>query len=51
MELNRIHGVSNLNAVSDGLRVLRTILVETRRRYRPPTDVAEVDSSGSALAA
>ncbi len=26
----RIHGVSNLNAVSDGLRVLRTILVESR---------------------
>ena len=29
----RIHGVSNLDAVSDGLRVLKTILVE-RRRYR-----------------
>ncbi|AEH08336.1 MULTISPECIES: glycosyltransferase family 2 protein [Protofrankia] len=26
----RIHGVSNLNAFSDGLRVLRTILVESR---------------------
>lgn len=55
VERNRIHGVSNLNAVSDGLRVLRTILVETRRRYQPPVDVVdlevEVDSSGSALAA
>jgi glycosyltransferase involved in cell wall biosynthesis len=34
-EHERIHGVSNLNAFSDGLRVLRTILVErsySRRR-------------------
>jgi glycosyltransferase involved in cell wall biosynthesis len=31
-EHSRIHGVSNLNAVRDGLRVLRTILVE-RFRY------------------
>jgi glycosyltransferase involved in cell wall biosynthesis len=31
----RIHGVSNLDAFSDGLRVLTTILVERRRaRYR-----------------
>jgi glycosyltransferase involved in cell wall biosynthesis len=29
-EHRRIHGVSNLNAYSDGLRVLRTILVEWR---------------------
>jgi glycosyltransferase involved in cell wall biosynthesis len=29
-EAVRIHGVSNLNAVSDGLRVLRTIAVERR---------------------
>jgi glycosyltransferase involved in cell wall biosynthesis len=28
----RIHGVSNLNAVRDGCRVLRTILTEWRRR-------------------
>jgi hypothetical protein len=27
-ELNRLHGVSNLNAFSDGLRVLRTIAIE-----------------------
>ena len=35
----RIHGVSNLDAFSDGLRVLATILVErrrTRRRHRSP---------------
>ncbi|WP_018502169.1 glycosyltransferase family 2 protein [Parafrankia discariae] len=28
----RIHGASNLNAVSDGLRVLRTIMAESRYR-------------------
>jgi hypothetical protein len=32
VELLRLHGVSNLNAVSDGLRVLGTILTERRRR-------------------
>ncbi len=32
VELQRIHGVSNLNAVSDGLRVLRTIMSERRMR-------------------
>jgi glycosyltransferase involved in cell wall biosynthesis len=30
-EADRIHGVSNLNAVTDGLRVLRTIATERRR--------------------
>jgi glycosyltransferase involved in cell wall biosynthesis len=30
-EHSRIHGVSNLNAYSDGMRVLRTILAERRR--------------------
>jgi hypothetical protein len=37
-EERRIHGVSNLNAVSDGVRVLRTIARERRRhvnRRRP----------------
>lgn len=34
-EYARIHGVSNLNAVSDGLRVLRTILYEFTRYRRP----------------
>jgi glycosyltransferase involved in cell wall biosynthesis len=29
-EHSRIHGVSNLNAVSDGMRVLRTVLTERR---------------------
>jgi glycosyltransferase involved in cell wall biosynthesis len=30
-EHSRIHGVSNLNAIRDGRRVLRTILIECRR--------------------
>ena len=34
VERMRIHGVSNLNALSDGLRVLRTIFVEHRRKVR-----------------
>ena len=33
-EHSRIHGVSNLNAAQDGLRVLRTILAELRRSRR-----------------
>jgi glycosyltransferase involved in cell wall biosynthesis len=35
-EHSRIHGVSNLNAFSDGLRVLRTILTERRSARRRP---------------
>lgn len=33
VELPRIHGESNLNAISDGLRVLRTVLDERRKRW------------------
>ena len=33
-EKARLHGVSNLHAVSDGLRVLRTVLAERRRARR-----------------
>lgn len=33
-ELERIHGLSNLNAVTDGLRVARTIAAESFRRPR-----------------
>ena len=41
-EHNRIHGVSNLNALTDGMRVLRTIAREWRpRRARTATRVAE----------
>jgi len=34
-ELPRLHGVSNLNAPRDGMRVLRTILTEGRRARQP----------------
>ena len=37
-EYSRIHGVSNLNAVGDGIRVLRTILKERRRGRRRVAD-------------
>jgi glycosyltransferase involved in cell wall biosynthesis len=40
-ERSRIHGVSNLNAFSDGMRVVRTILTE-RRRTRHPAVTATV---------
>ncbi len=33
-ELRRLHGASNLKAVPDGIRVLRTILAERRRQTR-----------------
>ena len=36
VELRRLHGVSNLNAVSDGIRVMRTIIREYRRPRVPP---------------
>ena len=39
VESARIHGVSNLNAVTDGTRVLRTILQERRRLAKAPVRV------------
>ena len=33
-ERSRIHGVSNLNAFSDGLRVLRTVITERRSTHK-----------------
>lgn len=36
-ETDRIHGRSNLNALSDGFRCLRVIIRERLRRYRVPT--------------
>jgi hypothetical protein len=42
-ERDRLHGESNLNAVKDGLRVLRTIARERFRR--PPTSTARHDWS------
>jgi glycosyltransferase involved in cell wall biosynthesis len=38
LERGRLSGASNLNAFSDGIRVLRTILVEWRRRYVPSSE-------------
>jgi len=39
VEHPRIHGVSNLNAYTDGLRVLRTIFVEWRRGMKQGSDI------------
>ncbi len=42
-EHERVHGVSNLNAVTDGLRVLKAICIERLARTRPtPAIPAEV---------
>ncbi|MCT9930891.1 glycosyltransferase family 2 protein [Planotetraspora sp. A-T 1434] len=46
----RIHGESNLRAVRDGLRVLRTIVKEWRRSARPepaPTPAAAADQGAA----
>jgi glycosyltransferase involved in cell wall biosynthesis len=43
-EFARIHGVSNLNAARDGMRVVRTILAERSRTRRP---VKRGEQSGS----
>ena len=54
-EHSRIHGVSNLSAVSDGLRVLTTIVVErrrggrTRRARHSPLDTRAVAVPASGL--
>jgi glycosyltransferase involved in cell wall biosynthesis len=43
VEAERLHGVSNLNAFSDGIRVLRTIFTEYRRlrgERVPPVEIA-----------
>jgi glycosyltransferase involved in cell wall biosynthesis len=42
VERDRIHGASNLNAVHDGLRVLRTIVHEKRRAGRAALHAHEV---------
>jgi len=52
VELSRIHGESNLHAISDGLRVLRTVLDERRRwrartRLEPALREAAVEPSGA----
>lgn len=49
-EHSRIHGVSNLNAAQDGLRVLRTILAELRRTHRLRRGVRAVTAPAVAAA-
>lgn len=48
-EHSRIHGVSNLSAVSDGLRVLRTILGERRLGARGATATVDTSRNGRAF--
>ncbi len=43
VERSRVHGESNLNAVSDGIRVLKTIVAERRRGKQLQDDLAELD--------
>ncbi len=43
-EAERVHGVSNLNALTDGLRVLRTIATERRRGPNPATPLVLPDA-------
>jgi Glycosyl transferase family 2 len=52
LEHRRIHGVRNLNAFTDGVRVARTILTERRRSRRPRKveTVPDVTRPGRALA-
>jgi len=45
----RIHGVSNLDAFSDGLRVLTTILVERQRARRRSRSRRRASSTGTAV--
>jgi glycosyltransferase involved in cell wall biosynthesis len=47
----RIHGVSNLNAFGDGMRVLRTILAERRRRRRARSPAAAAPAAEPLLPA
>ena len=55
IERSRIHGESNLNAIRDGLRVLKTIMAEratakrTRREIADRTAVGTVRASGRRL--
>jgi len=48
-ERDRVHGVSNLNAVQDGLRVLRTIGAERRRSRVAPSPILPVDDTDTSL--
>ena len=43
-EYKRIHGVSNLNATRDGLRVIRTIFAERHRSRHPKSEGAPLEA-------
>ena len=47
----RVHGASNLNAVTDGIRVLKSIMHERRRAARPPRSVARDERPAAGRAA
>ena len=50
VERLRVHGESNLNAVSDGFRVLKTIMAERRRhRARQNAPVLEISTPADAV--
>ncbi len=44
-EHSRIHGASNLHVISDGLRVMRTMLAEWEMRRRARDSISAIDSS------
>lgn len=44
-EHSRIHGVSNLHVISDGFRVMRTMLAEWEMRRRARGSISAIDSS------
>jgi hypothetical protein len=46
-ERSRLHGVSNLHAIPDGIRVVRTILTERRRIQQPDVAAAVSESVSS----
>ena len=48
VERSRIHGESNLNAIRDGLRVLKTILEEKRTASRMAREVSEINRLSTA---
>jgi len=49
IELERLHGASNLHAVKDGLRVLRTLTTERRRSWMPRSERRATRRAGLSL--
>jgi glycosyltransferase involved in cell wall biosynthesis len=44
-ECSRIYGASNLSVIRDGIRILRTIIVERLRPFRPLTEEPQPDTA------